>query len=44
MSTIYRDVLERIAARPAAILEGRVSLPASAKARVAVRSMLRRAA
>jgi phytoene synthase len=40
MSRIYEGLLERIDARPERILEGRVSLPASAKTRVALRSLL----
>jgi phytoene synthase len=44
MSQIYEAVLERIDARPERILEGRVSLPALAKTRVAVRSLLWRGA
>jgi phytoene synthase len=40
MSQIYEGVLERIDARPERILEGRVSLPALAKTRVALRSLL----
>jgi phytoene synthase len=44
MSRIYSGVLERIDAHPQRILEGRVSLPATAKAGVAVRSLLWRGA
>jgi phytoene synthase len=44
MSRIYSGVLGRIEARPERILEGRVSLPASAKTRVALRSLLWRGA
>jgi phytoene synthase len=40
MSQIYEGLLERIDARPERILEGRVSLPTSAKTRVAMRSLL----
>jgi hypothetical protein len=40
MSRIYSGLLERIDARPERILEGRVSLPASAKAGIAMRSLL----
>lgn len=40
MSRIYSGLLERIDARPEGILEGRVSLPALAKTRVALRSLL----
>ncbi|HEX2703551.1 MAG TPA: presqualene diphosphate synthase HpnD [Solirubrobacteraceae bacterium] len=40
MSQIYEGVLERIDARPERILEGRVSLPAVAKTRLALRSLL----
>jgi 15-cis-phytoene synthase len=43
MSRIYSGLLERIDAQPQKILEGRVSLPALAKTRVAVRSLLWRA-
>ena len=42
MSQIYEGVLGRIDARPERILEERVSLPAGAKTRVALRSLLRR--
>ena len=42
MSQIYEGVLGRIEARPERILEERVSLPAGAKTRVALRSLLRR--
>jgi phytoene synthase len=44
MSGIYRNLLERIEARPERILEGRVSLPVAVKARVAVASLLWHAA
>jgi phytoene synthase len=44
MSQIYRDLLEQIDARPEAILAGRVRLSAWAKGRIAVRSLLWRAA
>jgi phytoene synthase len=44
MSRIYRNLLERIEARPERILEGRVSLPVAVKARVALGSLLWRAA
>jgi phytoene synthase len=44
MAGIYRRLLERIDAEPAAVLDGRVSLPAREKALVAVRGMLRVAA
>jgi phytoene synthase len=40
MSGIYRHLLARIARRPEAVLEGRVSLPAWQKAEIAVRSLL----
>ena len=40
MAGIYRRLLERIDAEPAAVLDGRVSLPAREKALVAVRGML----
>ncbi|HXB16171.1 MAG TPA: squalene/phytoene synthase family protein [Solirubrobacteraceae bacterium] len=40
MAGIYRRLLERIDADPAAVLDGRVSLPAREKALVAVRGML----
>jgi 15-cis-phytoene synthase len=40
MAGIYRRLLERIDADPAAVLAGRVSLPAREKALVAVRGML----
>jgi 15-cis-phytoene synthase len=39
MAGIYRRLLERIAADPTAVLRGRVSLPASQKAAVAVRAL-----
>ncbi|MBV9445547.1 MAG: presqualene diphosphate synthase HpnD [Streptosporangiaceae bacterium] len=42
MAGIYRRLLERIAADPTAVLRGRVSLPASQKAAVAVRALTRR--
>jgi phytoene synthase len=41
MSSIYADLLELIDARPQRILEGRVRLPTTAKARIAARSLLR---
>jgi phytoene synthase len=44
MSRIYSTLLERIDARPERILEGRVRLPASAKARIAAGSLLARRA
>jgi phytoene synthase len=44
MTRIYRELLERIDARPAAILEGRVSLPVTAKARLTLASLLWRSA
>jgi phytoene synthase len=44
MSRIYRNLLERIDARPERILEGRVSLPVVVKARVALASLFWRAA
>jgi phytoene synthase len=40
MSGIYRHLLARIARRPEAVLEARVSLPAWQKAEIAVRSLL----
>jgi phytoene synthase len=40
MAGIYRHLLDRIAQRPEAVLEGRVSLPAWQKAEIAVRSLL----
>ncbi len=40
MAGIYRRLLERIDADPAAILAGRVSLPAREKALVAVRGLI----
>ena len=43
MSGIYRRLLERIAAEPQAILEGRVSLRTWTKVGVAARSLPRRA-
>lgn len=39
MAGIYRRLLERIVADPTAVLRGRVSLPASQKAAVAVRAL-----
>ncbi|HEX6519940.1 MAG TPA: presqualene diphosphate synthase HpnD [Streptosporangiaceae bacterium] len=42
MAGIYRRLLERIAADPTAVLRGRVSVPASQKAAVAVRALTRR--
>ena len=39
MAGIYRRLLDRIAARPAAVLTGRVSLPAGEKAMVAVKAL-----
>jgi len=39
MAGIYRRLLDRIAARPAAVLTGRVSLPAGEKALVAVKAL-----
>jgi 15-cis-phytoene synthase len=39
MAGIYRRLLERIAADPTAVLRGRVSLPASQKAGVALRAL-----
>jgi phytoene synthase len=39
MAGIYRRLLERIAAQPTAVLRGRVSLPASQKAVVAVKAL-----
>lgn len=39
MAGIYRKLLDRIAADPAAVLRGRVSLPAREKAAVAARSL-----
>ena len=39
MAGIYRRLLERIAAEPTAVLRGRVSLPASQKAVVAVKAL-----
>jgi phytoene synthase len=39
MAGIYRRLLERIAAQPAAVLRGRMSLPAGEKAMVAVRAL-----
>lgn len=39
MAGIYRRLLERIAANPAAVLEARMSLPASEKALVAAQSL-----
>ena len=41
MAGIYRKVLERIAAEPAAVLHGRLSLSSREKAMVAVRSLAR---
>ncbi len=43
MAGIYRRLLDRIAAEPAAVLRGRVSLPAGEKAAVAVRALAGRA-
>jgi phytoene synthase len=40
MSGIYRELLARIARRPEAVLEERVSLPTWRKARIAARSLL----
>ncbi len=40
MAGIYRRLLERIDSEPAAILAGRVSLPAREKALVAVRGLI----
>jgi 15-cis-phytoene synthase len=40
MSGIYRELLARIARRPEAVLETRVSLPTWRKARIAARSLL----
>jgi 15-cis-phytoene synthase len=40
MSGIYRELLARIAGRPEAVLEERVSLPTWHKARIAARSLL----
>jgi 15-cis-phytoene synthase len=42
MAGIYRDLLERIAAQPRAVLRGRVSLSGREKAAVAVRALARR--
>jgi 15-cis-phytoene synthase len=42
MSGIYRQLLERIAAQPAAVLRGRISLSAGEKAVVAVKALARR--
>jgi phytoene synthase len=39
MAGIYRRLLERIAAQPTAVLRGRVSLPASQKAVVAIKAL-----
>jgi phytoene synthase len=39
MAGIYRRLLDRIAAEPTAVLRGRVSLPASQKAAVAVKAL-----
>ena len=39
MAGIYRRLLDRIAAEPVAVLRGRVSLPASQKAAVAVKAL-----
>jgi phytoene synthase len=41
MAGIYRDLLQRIAADPNAVMRGRMSLPAKAKLRVAGRALLR---
>ena len=41
MAGIYRGLLDRIAAEPAAVLHGRVSLSSREKAMVAVRSLAR---
>jgi 15-cis-phytoene synthase len=42
MAGIYRQLLERIAAQPAAVLRGRMSLSAGEKAAVAVKALARR--
>jgi phytoene synthase len=42
MAGIYRSLLERIAAQPQAVLQGRVSLSGREKAAVAVRALARR--
>jgi 15-cis-phytoene synthase len=42
MAGIYRQLLERIAAQPAAVLRGRMSLSAGEKAVVAVKALARR--
>jgi 15-cis-phytoene synthase len=42
MAGIYRQLLERIAAQPAAVLRGRMSLSAGEKASVAVKALARR--
>jgi len=42
MAGIYRQLLERIAAQPAAVLGGRMSLSAGEKAAVAVKALARR--
>jgi 15-cis-phytoene synthase len=42
MAGIYRNLLERIAAQPTAVLRGRVSLPGSQKAVVALKALTRR--
>ena len=39
MAGIYRRLLEKIAASPQAVLEGRMSLPGKEKALVAVRAL-----
>jgi 15-cis-phytoene synthase len=39
MAGIYRRLLERIAANPAAVLDGRMSLPAGEKALVALQAL-----
>jgi phytoene synthase len=44
MAGIYRELLQRIAADPSAVMAGRMSLPARDKIRIAVRALTRRQA